>query len=182
LSGKGFVAGVSLSSKHGVGKNAATEINLIEGLGVEGDAHFGSTVQHLSRLARNAKAPNLRQVHLVHIELIEELKAKGFAVWPGAMGENITTSGLDLLGLTIGAQLALGEAAIVEITGLRNPCFQLDGLQPGLMQATLDRDAAGALVRKLGVMAIVRRGGVVRPGDAIGLSIPAGPHRKLGPV
>lgn len=143
---------------------------------------MGETVKHRSRVARDPTEPNLRQVHLLHAELHDELGAAGFDVRPGQMGENITTRGVDLLGLSAGARLRLGEDAVVEITGLRNPCFQLDGLQPGLMAATLDRDARGGLVRKAGVMGVVLTGGDVRPGDAIHVETPPGPPRPLAPI
>jgi MOSC domain-containing protein YiiM len=157
-------------------------IRLLPGLGVDGDAHMGQTVKHRSRVARDPSRPNLRQVHLIHAELHEELRAAGFDLAPGQMGENITTKGVDLLGLPTGARLYLGDAAVVEITGLRNPCVQLDRLRPGLMAATLERDAGGHLVRKAGVMGIVLAGGDVSPGDPIRVELPPAPHRRLEPV
>ncbi|MBL8708445.1 MAG: MOSC domain-containing protein [Rhodospirillaceae bacterium] len=143
---------------------------------------MGETVQHRSRVAKDPSQPNLRQVHLIHAELFDELGAKGFTVQPGEMGENITTRGLDLLSLPDATRLRLGAEAVVELTGLRNPCVQIDRFQKGLMQATLDRDPAGNLVRKAGVMAVVVTGGDVRPGDAIVVILPEGPHRALAPV
>jgi MOSC domain-containing protein YiiM len=157
-------------------------LRLLAGLGVEGDAHLGETVKHRSRVRRDPTQPNLRQVHLIHAELYDELRAAGFEIEPGQMGENVTTRGLDVLALPAGTQLHLGDAAVVEITGLRNPCAQLDGIAQGLMEATLDRDDQGNLVRKAGVMSIVRRAGDVRPGDPILIELPAEPHRPLGPV
>jgi MOSC domain-containing protein YiiM len=177
----GVVASVSSSPAHGLSKPPRGSIRLLLGLGVEGDAHAGETVQHRSRLKRTPGAPNLRQVHLVHAELHEELAAAGFAVAPGDMGENVTTRGLDVLALPAGARLRLGDAAVVEVAGLRNPCAQLDNLQPGLMAACLGRDSAGGLVRKAGVMAIVVAGGEVRPGDAIAVELPV-ERRPLEPV
>jgi MOSC domain-containing protein YiiM len=141
-----------------------------------------STVQHRSRVRRDPSAPNLRQLHLVADELLHELAGRGFAVAPGEIGENVTTRGVDLLGLATGTVLRLGEDALVAVTGLRNPCLQLDRFQPGLQRAVLDRDAAGNLIRKAGVMAVVLRDGVVRPGDPIELSPPPGPPRALEPV
>ena len=176
------VTAVSRSPKHTMTKPTEGVIRLIAGLGVEGDAHAGTTVKHRSRVARNPSTPNLRQVHLIHGELHDELAATGFTVSAGIMGENITTRGLDLLGLPTGARLHLGGAAVVEITGLRNPCTQLDRLQPGLMAATLARDDAGQLVRKAGVMGVVLEAGEVRPGDAIRVELPPAPHRPLEPV
>ncbi|HKW55578.1 MAG TPA: MOSC domain-containing protein [Stellaceae bacterium] len=178
----GVVVAVSASATHSMWKPAAAAIRLLAGLGVEGDSHQGPTVKHRSRVARDPTQPNLRQVHLLHAELHDELRAGGFALSPGEMGENITTSGVDLLGLPTGTRLRLGGDAIVEVTGLRNPCRQLDGLRPGLMAATLARDAQGALIRKAGVMAVVIAGGEVRAGDAIAVELPAPPHRPLKPV
>ncbi|HZT88849.1 MAG TPA: MOSC domain-containing protein [Stellaceae bacterium] len=176
------VAAVSRSAKHTMSKPNEPSVRLIPGLGVEGDAHMGATVKHRSRVARDPTQPNLRQVHLIHAELLEELRAAGFVLSPGQMGENVTTAGVDLLGLPQGARLRLGEEAVIEITGLRNPCAQLDRIQPGLMKATLDRDAQGNLIRKAGIMAIVLKGGEVRPGDRIGIELPPAPHRSLVPV
>ena len=176
------VAAVSRSATHTMTKPAAASIRLAAGLGVDGDAHAGETVKHRSRVARDPAQPNLRQVHLLHAELHDELRAQGFDLAPGEMGENVTTRGVDLLALPAGTRLRLGAAAVVEITGLRNPCRQLDGLRPGLMAATLARDQDGGLVRKAGVMAIVVAGGEVRPGDPIAVELPAPPHRALAPV
>ena len=178
----GIVAAVSRSAGHTLTKPNEEKIRLLTGLGVEGDAHSGATVKHRSRLARFASEPNLRQVHLIHAELHDELRQKGFGVSAGQMGENITTRGVDLLGLPAGARLCLGGAAVVEVTGLRNPCAQLDRIQPGLMGATLDRDANGNLVRKAGIMGIVLTGGEVRPGDPIRVELPPDPPRPLVPV
>ena len=155
------------------------QIVLVEGRGVEGDAHFGATVQHRSRVARDPTQPNLRQVHLLHAELFDELKAKGFEVAAGDMGENITTRGVDLLGLPEGTRLTIGPEVVVQVTGLRNPCSQIDGFRKGLLAATLDRDATGALVRKAGVMAVVVRGGSVSAGDLVAIEMPAEPHKPL---
>jgi MOSC domain-containing protein YiiM len=176
------VVAVSRSDSHGPPKSNQQHIRLLAGLGVEGDAHAGEKVQHLSRVARDPEQPNLRQVHLIHAELHDELRAAGFDVTPGQMGENVTTRGVDLLSLPPETRLRLGAEVVVEVTGLRNPCKQLDGLQPGLMAATLDRDADGELVRKAGVMGVVSAGGDVRPGDSIEVELPAPPHRALEPV
>lgn len=178
----GTVVAVSCSPTHTMSKPNAGEIRLIGGLGVEGDAHLGVTVKHRSRVARDPSQPNLRQVHLLHAELLDELALQGFELVPGQIGENITTRGVDLLGLPRGARLHIGLKAVVEITGLRNPCAQLDGIQVGLMRATLDRDAEGNLVRKAGVMGVVAQGGIVMPGDAIRVELPEEPHARLEPV
>jgi MOSC domain-containing protein YiiM len=178
----GSVIAVSRSGKHTLVKPNEECIRLLVGLGVEGDAHMGTTVKHRSRVARDPSQPNLRQVHLSHAELHDELRAAGFAVAAGQMGENVTTRGVDLLGLPTGARLRLGDEAVVEVTGLRNPCAQLDKIQKGLMAATLDRDAAGELVRKAGIMAVVVAGGEVRPGDRVAVELPAGAHRRLEPI
>jgi MOSC domain-containing protein YiiM len=178
----GVVAAVSRSAAHTLIKPTQEKVRLLTGLGVEGDAHQGVTVKHRSRVARDPTEPNLRQVHLIHAELHDELRATGFAVLAGQMGENITTRGIDLLGLPAGTRLHLGATAVVEITGLRNPCRQLDTIQTGLMAATLDRDAHDALVRKAGVMGVVHAGGEVRPGDPIDIVLPPEPHRPLEPI
>jgi MOSC domain-containing protein YiiM len=175
----GVVAAVSCSPGHTFSKEPRDSIRLLAGLGVEGDAHLGVTVKHRSRVKADPTQPNFRQVHLIHGELHDELVAKGFQVAPGVMGENITTRGLELLGLPRGAKLHLGAAAVVEVTGLRNPCKQLDDYQAGLLAAVLDRDAAGNLIRKSGIMGVVLAGGEVRPGDAIEVELPALPHRRL---
>jgi MOSC domain-containing protein YiiM len=176
------VIAVSLGSGHHFSKTPDLSIRLLKGLGVAGDAHMGETVKHRSRVRKDPTQPNLRQVHLIHAELFEELRAKGFGVKPGDLGENVTTSGLDLLALPTGARLHLGATAMVKVTGLRNPCIQIDGFQKGLMAATLDKDADGNLIRKAGIMGIVLAEGDVRPGDAIAVVMPDGPHRPLAPV
>lgn len=176
---EGTVAAVCCSGGHSFSKPTQASIRLLAGLGVEGDAHLGATVQHRSRVAADPTQPNLRQVHLLHAELFDELQQRGFQVAAGNLGENITTRGLDLLALPRGTRLRLGPAAVVEVTGLRNPCTQLDRFQPGLMAAVLGRDAAGNLVRKAGVMGVVLAGGEVRPGNTIGVELPPLPHRPL---
>ncbi|MBB4005868.1 MOSC domain-containing protein [Allorhizobium taibaishanense] len=176
------VEAVSRAEAHQFSKPVLAEIMLLAGLGVEGDAHLGVTVQHRSRVAKDPSQPNLRQVHLIHSELLEELAGKGFAVRAGDLGENILTLGVDLLGLPEGARLHIGATAVIEVTGLRNPCKQINDFQPGLMQAVLDRDAGGGLIRKAGVMAVVINGGPVRSGDAIRVELPSEPHQPLSPV
>ncbi len=176
------VLAVHRSRSHDFSKFPEAAVQLLAGLGVEGDAHAGVTVQHRSRVARDPSQPNLRQVHLLHAELFEELRAVGFTVCPGDLGENLTTRGVDLLALPAGTLLHLGREALVEITGLRNPCSQIDRFQQGLMAAVLDRDGAGQLIRKAGVMGVVLAGGEVRAGDAIRIALPPPPHRPLAPV
>lgn len=178
----GTVTAVSLRRGHHFSKTNAMSIRLLKGLGVDGDAHMGETVKHRSRVARDPSQPNLRQVHLIHEELFDELAPKSFVVRPGEMGENVTTRGIDLLGLPTGARLHLGDSAVVQVTGLRNPCIQIDRFQKGLMAATLDKDADGNLIRKAGVMSIVLAEGDVRPGDPIRVELPDGPHKPLLPV
>ena len=167
---------------HHFSKTPSLAIRIVEGLGVEGDGHAGVTVKHRSRMRRDPTQPNLRQVHLIHAELFDELAAKGFIVKPGDLGENVTTQGIDLLTLPQGTRLHLGDSAVVEVTGLRNPCIQIDNFQKGLMAATLDQAADGALIRKTGIMSVVLAGGDVRPGDAIRVELPAGEHKALLPV
>lgn len=176
---KGTVVAVALSRGHSFSKAAQLFVELRTALGVEGDAHAGRTVQHLARIARDPNQPNLRQVHLMHEELFGELASRGFAVRPGEMGENITTRGLPLLELPVGTRLRIGASAVVQLTGLRNPCAQLDRFQPGLMSAVLDRDPHGNLVRKSGVMAVVITDGTVLPDDPIAVELPAEPHSPL---
>ena len=178
----GVVTAVSRSPKHTLVKTNEDGIRLVTGLGVEGDAHSGARVKHRSRVARDPTQPNLRQVHLIHAELHDELRQGGFAVSAGQMGENITTRGIDLLELPAGTQLHLGAAAVVEVTGLRNPCGQLNGIEPGLMAATLGCDENGDLVRKPGIMGVVIAGGEVRPGDRVRVELPPLPHHLLAPV
>jgi MOSC domain-containing protein YiiM len=178
----GIVAAVSKSLTHSFSKPNQESIKLIAGLGVEGDTHLGEKVQHRSRVAKDPNQPNLRQVHLIHAELHDELRERGFDVSAGQMGENITTRGIDLLGLPTGTRLYIGKAAIIEVTGLRNPCYQLDDFQKGLMKAVLDKDEQGNLIRKAGVMGIVLAGGEVYVNDGIRVELPPGPHEPLKPV
>lgn len=177
-----IVTALSRSATHTMSKGGCASLRLLAGLGVEGDAHQGVTVKHRSRVARDASQPNLRQVHLIHSELHDELRLSGFEIAAGRMGENVTTRGLYLLALPTGARLHLGASAVVEVTGLRNPCHQLEGIAPGLMKAVLDRDPRGDLLRKAGVMGVVLAGGEVRVGDSIEVELPAEPHRPLEPV
>jgi MOSC domain-containing protein YiiM len=176
------VVAVAASSEHGFSKQTRPLVHLVEGLGVEGDAHLGRTVQHLSRVRRAPHEPNLRQVHLIQAELFEELHPSGHRVLPGQLGENVTTTGLDLIALPVGTMLLLGDTAEVRLTGLRNPCRQIDDFQPGLLRQVLGRQADGAVVRRAGVMGVVRRGGEVRPGDPVTVVLPEHPHRPLDPV
>ncbi len=179
---EGVVVAVCRSASHSFSKEPCESIRLLEGLGVEGDAHLGATVKHRSRVAKDPEVPNLRQVHLIHAELYDEVAEKGFKVLPGQIGENVTTRGIDLLDLPTGTRLQLGETAVVEVKGLRTPCSQIDNFQPGLMAACLDRDADGNLIRKSGVMGVVVAGGEVRPGDSIRVELPSEPLVGLGPV
>ncbi len=167
---------------HEFSKPNEDSIELVVGVGVHNDAHAGVTVQHRSRVRADPTSPNLRQVHLIHAELHDELRDRGFEVAPGQMGENVTTRGLDLLGLPRGTRLHLGAYAIVEVTGLRNPCYQLDDFHSGLMKAVLDRDEDGRLIRKAGIMGVVVAGGPVRPHDRVRVELPAQPHIELDRV
>jgi len=178
----GTVIAVSRSANHTFSKENCASIRLLAGLGVEGDAHMGTTVKHRSRMKKDATQPNLRQVHLIHAELHDEVRKNGFEVLPGSIGENITTRGIELLALPAGTRLHLGKRAIVQITGLRNPCVQIDAFQPGLMAAMLDRDGEGNLIRKAGVMGVVVEGGEVYPGDPIRVELPPEPHLPLEKV
>nr|WP_308405791.1 MOSC domain-containing protein [Streptomyces tardus] len=166
-------------AEHNFGKPLRDRVRLLTGLGVEGDAHLGETVQHRSRVAKDPTQPNLRQVHLIHSELFDEVAADGFSVGPGLLGENVTTEGVDLLALPVGTVLRLGDEAVVELTGLRNPCLQIDGFSKGLMKRLIRRDGAGEIVRLAGVMSVVVAGGEVRVGDPVRVALPTGPHRPL---
>ncbi|CAL9453484.1 hypothetical protein SUDANB58_02500 [Streptomyces sp. enrichment culture] len=176
---RGTVTAVSSNDEHSFTKPNRDSVTLLAGLGVEGDVHAGVTVKHRSRVAQDPTQPNLRQVHLIHEELFAELDAEGFEVAPGDLGENITTRGIDLLALPVGTLLRCGDDAVLEVTGLRNPCLQIDAFQAGLLKQVVGRDEAGNIVRKAGIMSIVKEGGVVRPGDAITVELPSGPHRPL---
>ena len=178
----GTVAAVSRDQQHNFSKLECESIRLLEGLGVEGDAHCGKTVKHRSRVRQDPTQPNLRQVHLIHAELLEELTRNGFDVAPATLGENILTQGLDILALPTGTVLRIGAGAAVQITGLRNPCAQLDKYQAGLTRAVLDRTENGEIIRKAGVMGIVVQEGVVEKGDLITVELPEEPHQALEPV
>ncbi|MFF7754477.1 MOSC domain-containing protein [Streptomyces sp. NPDC007971] len=175
----GVVTAVSSNSEYSFTKPNRESITLLVGLGVEGDVHAGVTVKHRSRVAQDPTQPNLRQVHLIHEELFNELGEAGFRVAPGELGENITTRAIDLLRLPVGTLLRIGAEAVVEVTGLRNPCLQIDNFQDGLLKQVVGRDDLGNIVRKAGIMGIVTEGGVVRPGDVIKVELPDGPHRPL---
>ncbi|MGI8948209.1 MAG: MOSC domain-containing protein [Ornithinimicrobium sp.] len=181
------VRSVARDAAHRFSKEPVGGIELVEGLGVAGDAHAGRTIQHRSRLRRDADAPNLRQVHLIAEEFLAEAAEWGYAVGPGALGDNVLTAGLDLLGLPQGTMLTFGECsddpcAAIEVTGLRNPCRQIDRFQDGLLRVALEQRPDGTLIRKVGIMAVVTRGGPVRPGMPIGVHLPAVPHQLLAPV
>lgn len=176
------VVAVHARGGHSFSKDTVRTVELIAGHGVRGDGHCGVTVQHRSRAAKDPTQPNLRQVHLMHAELFAELEGLGFSVSPGQMGENVTTSGIDLLGLSVGTELRLGSDAVVRLTGLRNPCSQIEAFQPGLLAAVLGRNADGELVRKTGVMAIVVTGGIVRGGDPVTIASVPEHHVPLEPV
>jgi MOSC domain-containing protein YiiM len=178
----GTVIAVHVNARHVFSKESVSAITLLDGLGVEGDAHCGVTVKHRSRVAKDPFQPNLRQVHLIHVELFEELVGKGFEVLPGDLGENVTTQGIDLLSLPVGTRLRLGKQGEVTLTGLRNPCAQIDRFKQGLMKAVLDRTPDGKLVRKAGVMGVVSAAGDVTAGDGIVVKLPPPPHRAMDVV
>lgn len=175
----GLVTAVSSSRTHSFNKQNQDSIKLLTGLGIEGDAHMGETVKHRSRVAADPTQANLRQVHLIHSELHDELRYNGFNILPGQMGENITTKDIELLSLATGTKLHIGETAVIKVTGLRNPCSQLDDFQKGLLAAVLDRDAKGNLIRKAGIMGIVLADGEVSAGDSIRVELPEEPHSPL---
>ena len=172
------VVAVSRSATHSFSKPPAEAITLIANWGVEGDAHAGATAQHLYVVKKDPTRANLTQVHLIHEELFAEL-ADRFTVLPGELGENVTTSGVDLLALPLGTRIHLGADAVVELTGLRSPCSKINKYQGGLMKALVEKDDDGCIVRKSGVMGIVIAGGVVAPGDALRVELPQGEHVAL---
>lgn len=178
----GVVVAVSRSPRHRFSKQVVDEVTLVEGSGVEGDAHAGATVRHRSQRRWRPESPNLRQVHLLHEELLDDLRARGFDVQGGQIGENVLTRGVDLLTLPTGSRLHVGATAVVELTGLRNPCVQMDRFADGLMRAVLRQEADGTTSRLAGVMSVVVNGGRVRPGDPVRTVLPAGPRRTLRPV
>lgn len=173
------VTSVQISGDHSFSKEPVEAIELVAGLGVAGDAHMGARVKHRSRVAADPTQPNLRQVHLIHQELFDTVAAEGFQVSPGNLGENITTGGIDLLGLPVGAVLKVGSESLLAVTGLRNPCGQIDNFQDGLLAACRPRAEDGTVMKLAGVMAVVVAGGPVKPGDPIEVSLPPGPHRPL---
>lgn len=177
-----MIIGLARDDLHRISKQPVEQVRLIAGLGVQGDAHAGLTRQHRSRWVKQRTVPNLRQVHLIHAELLDELAAKGFAIAPAQMGENVTTRGIVLLGLSAGTRLRLGGTALIELTGLRNPCSKLDGIAPGLMQAVLEKGPDKTLNRKAGVMAVVIASGEVRVGDAIAVVHTPDTHVPLSAV
>lgn len=178
----GYVLSVSLSASHSFSKATVESIRLLAGLGVEGDAHCGVLVKHRYHIRKDPTKPNLCQVHLLQAELFDELQAKGIVVAPGEMGENVTTRGVALLDLPTGTRLALGPDAVVQLTGLRNPCVQMNDLHPGLMAAVIERKATGKVIKKAGIMSIVITGGTIRPGDTIAVTLPPQPWQQLAAV
>ncbi|MGW1719385.1 MOSC domain-containing protein [Streptomyces sp. NPDC002156] len=178
----GTVVAVSSNGGYSFSKPNRDSVRLLTGLGVEGDVHAGTTVKHRSRMAKDPTRPNLRQVHLIHEELFAEVGADGFEVAPGELGENITTRGIDLLALPVGTLLHIGDDVVLTVTGLRNPCLQIDNFQDGLLKRVVGRDDAGNVVRKAGIMSVVKEGGEVCPGDPVKVELPGGPHQALGPV
>lgn len=175
----GQVIAVAKDAGHCFSKQCVSEVRILAGLGVEGDAHLGVTVKHRSRAAADPSQPNLRQVHLIHAELFDELAGQGFQIKPADLGENITTRGIDLLSLPHGTRLRIGAEVVLKITGLRNPCGQIEEFQSGLLAAVLGRGAQGQLIRKSGVMSVALAGGVIRPGDSIQADLPLPPYLPL---
>ncbi|MFC8673598.1 MOSC domain-containing protein [Streptomyces griseorubiginosus] len=175
----GTISAVSSNGTYSFSKPNRESITLLAGFGVEGDVHGGATVKHRFRMRKDPSQPNLRQVHLIHEELFEDVRRAGFEVAAGELGENVTTRGVDLLMLPRGTRLRLGETAVVEVTGLRNPCAQIDGFRKGLMKQVVDRDENGRPRFLSGIMGVVVTGGVVRPGDAVEIDLPSGPHEPL---
>lgn len=179
---RAHVASVNVSTVHSFSKAPALEARLLQGLGVEGDAHCGTTVRHRFDRRRDPQRPNLRQVHLLGTEVFDELLQHGHQVRPGDLGENVTTTGIDLVALPRGTRLLLGPEAVVRLTGLRNPCRQIEEFGEGLLAVAVTRDQAGAVVRRAGVMGVVERGGEVTVGDPVVVQRPPEPHQPLDRV
>ena len=179
---RGSIVAVSRSETHSFAKPNRDAVRLVAGFGVEGDAHGGPTVKHRSRVARDPTTPNLRQVHLIHAELLDELAGSGFAVTPGELGENLTTRGIPLLDLPTGTRLRIGDEVVIELTGLRNPCVQIDRFQSGLLSKVARRSDTGEIVRRAGVMSVVLTSGLVRAGDEVVVELPPEPFRAMEPV
>ncbi|WP_370263745.1 MULTISPECIES: MOSC domain-containing protein [unclassified Cryobacterium] len=179
---RGAVVSVSRDDRHRFSKPVVPDIRLISGVGVEGDAHAGATTAHRYLVRKDPGRANLTQVHLLPAELFDDLAETGFTLAPGELGENVTTRGLDLLGLPLGTRLHLGADAVVQVTGMRNPCSLINGLQRGLMKTLIETDDAGRVTRRAGIMGIVVSGGTVTPGDPIRVELPAGDHLPLGVV
>ena len=180
--GSPVVVGVSKDCHHRFSKQPCESITLLEGLGVDGDAHAGITVQHRSRAAAEPTQPNLRQVHLIHAQFFDEAREHGYELSQGTLGENVLTAGLDVLSLPRDTRLRLGEQAVARVTGLRNPCQQINNFRPGLLKVAVSRDESGELVCKAGIMGVVEHGGTVYPGDIIRVELPPEPHIPLGRV
>jgi len=174
-----IVHSLSISEQHTFSKNVLDEVEVIAGIGIKGDAHAGKTVKHRSRVAKDPTQPNLRQIHLIHLELLSELAAKGYHVKPGDLGENITTQGISLLDLPKDTILTIGKSVEVQITGLRNPCHQIDKFQKGLLKEVVGKNDAGEIVRMAGIMGIVLKGGIIKVNDAIHITYPNLPFERL---
>lgn len=195
------VVAVSRDGTHRFSKVPRQAITVVAGMGVAGDAHAGTLVQHRSRVRRDPNQPNLRQVHLIQTELLDEARAAGHDVAPGGLGENVLTEGLDLLALATDSRLLIGDA-VLRVTGLRNPCHQINEYSAGLLNIVVARiDGVGSsadvtlsasggadaldgvrIVRRAGVMAVVERDGEIRPSMFIDVLAPPEPHRPLAPV
>jgi MOSC domain-containing protein YiiM len=176
---QGRVIAVARDTQHRFSKEIVPVIEIVAGSGVRGDAHCGATVKHRSRVKVDPTQPNLRQVHLIHSELFGEVAEHGFSIGPADLGENITTQGIDLLALPQGTVLEIGATVRLEVTGLRNPCAQIERFQQGLLGAVLDKAPDGSLVRKSGIMTVAATSGVVQAGDAIRVCLPDPPFLPL---
>jgi MOSC domain-containing protein YiiM len=172
------VVAVHRKEEYGVFKEIQESVHLVKGFGVQGDAHMGTLVQHRYNKKQNPNQPNLRQVHLIQAELFDDLKELGLIVKPGEMGENITTRNIDIINLPLDTKLHLGDSAILQLTGLREPCGQLNTVQKGLKNAVLDESGKS----RVGVMSVVLRGGAVKADDLIRVELPSEPHQDLQPV
>lgn len=178
---QGIVLAVSADRGHRFRKMPQRDILLVEGHGVEGDAHAGPFVRHRYLARRQPRLPNLRQVHLIPSALFGTLRRCGYEIGAGGLGENVTTAGLNLEEMPLGTRILLGQTASVELIGLRTPCVLIDRFRSGLKQHLLAFAKTGPAFR-CGVMGVVRTGGRVAAGDVARVVLPSPPVRALPPI
>lgn len=179
------VLSVSSSQTHSFSKPPVPGITLIANHGVKGDCHAGKTTQHRSSLQVHPPTPNLRQVHLIAIENLKKIAShlttvdSAALLTPGALGQNITLEGIDLLNLPTGTELHFvsdggsQSGPVLVLTGVRDPGPQIERFQAGLKERFIVRDAERRVVGRLvGVMSVVQCGGEVRSGMGVRVVYP----------